>query len=96
MLEVIYAAEAMGIDVIEHPELAFLAEEALCLELPLGWERIELPGADDAAFYKNGLLRLAQWQHPKLTYLIALGKQYTAADGLEAPVETSPASVRPP
>lgn len=81
MLEVVYAAEAMGIDPVETPELAFLAEEALCLELPLGWERIELPESNvDVGFYKSSLLRLSQWQHPKLTYLIALAKALTAAD----------------
>lgn len=82
MLEVLYAGEAMGMDVIENPQLAFLAEEALCLELPLGWERIELAGMEAAGFYRNGLLRLSQWQHPKITYLMALGKMYTAADAV--------------
>ena len=85
MIEVIYAAESMGIDVFTNPELAFLAEESLCLELPLGWERIEMPNIH-AGFYKNGLLRQTQWQHPKLTYLIALAKAYTAADAPDEPV----------
>ena len=46
------AREAMGIDPFETPELVHLAEMALNLELPLGWERVELAGVD-AAFYKK-------------------------------------------
>ena len=87
MHEVLYAAEAMGIDPIENPELVFLAESALCLELPLGWARVELPdlkGSERvpsaAAFFKSPLLRLSQWQHPHLTYLLAIAKALTAAD----------------
>jgi len=83
MQEVLFAADAMGIDAFINPELVFLAEIACTLELPLGWERVELPEAN-AGFYKNGLLRLSQWQHPHLTYLIALGKMYTAADAADA------------
>ena len=79
MLEVIYACEVMGIDPIDTPELVFLAEMALCLELPLGWEFVE-HGAGSARFYRNNLLRLSQWQHPQLTYLVALIKGFTAAD----------------
>ena len=48
-------------------------------------ERIEMPNIH-AGFYKNGLLRQTQWQHPKLTYLIALAKAYTAADAPDEPV----------
>ena len=93
MLEVIYAAEAMGIDVFEHPDLAFLAEMALCLEAPLGWECVELSVAKgapavDGRFYKNGLLRQHQWQHPQITYLIALARAFVAADGEVAETHT--------
>jgi hypothetical protein len=72
----------MGIDVLEQPELVFLAESALFLELPLGWERVEL--AENAAFYRNSLLRQKQWQHPQLTYLVALARALTAEDSMQA------------
>ena len=78
MLEVLYAAEVMGIDPFEEPDLMFLAESALCLELPLGWERIDLTSGD--GFYRNTLLRQNQWLHPQLTYLVALAKQWRSAD----------------
>ena len=78
MLEVIYAAEVMGIDPFKEPDLMFLAESALCLELPLGWERVEM--IDAATFYRNTLLRQKQWQHPQLTYLVALAKHWRAAE----------------
>ena len=81
MLEVIYAAEVMGIDPFKEPDLMFLAESALCLELPLGWECVEM--IDNATFYRNTLLRQKQWQHPQLTYLVALAKHWRAAE-LEA------------
>jgi len=84
MLEVLYAAELMGVDAFEHPELMFLAEEALCLELPLGWEPVET-GREDGApeggvYFHNSILQLSQWLHPKLTYLIALARAYGAPD----------------
>ena len=78
MLEVLYAADVMGIDAFQEPELMFLAESALCLELPLGWERVELP--DNTGFYRNTLLRQNQWLHPQLTYLVALARHWRAVD----------------
>ena len=84
MLEVLYAAELMGLDAFEHPELMFLAEEAICLELPVGWQPAESEGATPAeatgTYYANGILSLRQWLHPKLTYLIALARAYSAPD----------------
>ena len=82
MLEVCYAADLLGIDVVATPNLAWIAEEALALELPLGWEVIVKPGkgksADDSlnpCYYHNALLGLTQWQHPHLTYLMALAAE---------------------
>ena len=85
MLEVMYACEVMGIDPLESPQLVFLAEMALCLELPLGWEQVE-HGSSGTRFFRNNLLRLSQWQHPALTYLVALMRSYTAADAEAASV----------
>ena len=68
----------MGIDPIKEPDLMFLAEAALCLELPLGWERVDM--MDAAGFYRNSLLRQKQWQHPQLTYLVALARHWRSAD----------------
>ena len=76
MLEVIHAAELMGIDPISEPELVWLAEEAIRLELPIGWELIEL--SEGGAYYHNAVLGLTQWQHPKLTWLIALVRTFHA------------------
>ena len=98
MLEVLYACEVLGIDAFDHPELVFLAEAALSLELPLGWEYVELTDqgilgseptrvatrpTEAAGFYRNTLLKQSQWQHPQLTYLVALAKAYVAADAGE-------------
>lgn len=48
----------------------WLAEEALCLDLPIGWRAyVDRHGHE---YYYNELLELRQWQHPKLSYLIAL------------------------
>ena len=65
------------------PQLQAVLDAALFE--PGTWQppvEVELPEAN-AGFYKNGLLRLSQWQHPHLTYLIALGKMYTAADAAD-------------
>ena len=78
MLEVLHAAEVMGIDAFEEPELMFLCESALCVELPLGWERVELP--DNTGFYRHAMLRQNQWLHPQLTYLVALAKHWRAIE----------------
>ena len=69
MIEVVHAAELLGIDPLEEAPLVFLAEEALHLDLPLGWAQHA-----NGAFH-NALLQLTQAQHPKLSCLIAL---YTA------------------
>ena len=97
MYEVLHAAELLGIDPFETPELIFLAEEAVCCgeELPLGWDAIPPPKdayggafANDAAgetcYYHNPILQISQWQHPKLTYLVALARAYSAPDASES------------
>ena len=71
MLEVLYAAELLGIDPLAQPRLVWLAEEALSAELPLGWEQLP-DGASGALYYHNQILQLTQWQHPKLSYLLSL------------------------
>ena len=84
MYEVLYMAELMGIDPFEHPQLMFLAEEAMCLELPLGWSAVETAIEDGSpeggCFFTNSILQISQWQHPKLTYLISLARIYGAPD----------------
>ena len=80
----LYAAELLGIDPFEHPELMFLAEEALFLELPLGWAPVETarePGVPEGGtYFYSSVLTLSQWLHPKLTYLVALARAYGAPD----------------
>jgi hypothetical protein len=82
--QVLYAAELLGIDPFEHPELMFLAEEALFLELPLGWAPVETarePGVPEGGtYFYSSVLTLSQWLHPKLTYLVALARAYGAPD----------------
>ena len=71
MLEVLHAAELLGIDPLQNPELVWLAEEALSAELPLGWEELS-DAATGANYYHNPILGLTQWQHPKISYLCSL------------------------
>jgi len=78
MIEAIYAAELLGIDPMREPQHMWLAEEALSLELPLGWRNYRDRQGQD--FYHNELLELRQWQHPKLSYLIALARTFQARD----------------
>lgn len=55
---------------LREPQHMWLAEEALCLDLPFGWRAyVDRHGHE---YYYNELLELRQWQHPKLSYLIAL------------------------
>ena len=71
MLEVLHAAELLGIDPLESPELVWLAEEALSAELPLGWDELR-DVATGVNYYHNPILGLTQWQHPKISYLLSL------------------------
>jgi len=78
MIEVIHAAEILGIDPIREPQHMWLAEEALSLELPMGWRAYEARSGHE--YYHNELLELRQWQHPNLSYLIALLRTFQQRD----------------
>ena len=39
---------------------------------------MELPFS--GKFYHNAVLQLTQWQHPKITYLLALSRTFQAKD----------------
>ena len=53
-----HAARALRVDLRGRPELAFLAELALCLPLPAGWEPI--PGSS----YRNSITKVTVASHP--------------------------------
>jgi hypothetical protein len=48
-VELMHAARALRLDLVAQPELAFLAELALCSALPAGWELVAPAGAVGAA-----------------------------------------------
>ena len=54
-----HAARALRVDLRARPELAFLAELALCLPLPAGWEPI--PGGSS---YRNSITKVTVASHP--------------------------------
>ena len=54
-----HAARALRVDLRAQPELAFLAELALCLPLPAGWEAV--PGTRS---YRNTITRVTVATHP--------------------------------
>ena len=58
-VELMHAARALRIDLRARPELAFLAELALCLPLPAGWEPI--PGSSS---YRNIITKVTVASHP--------------------------------
>ena len=39
--------------------------------------------AGETCYYSNPILQISQWQHPKLTYLNALARAYSAPDASE-------------
>ena len=58
-VELMHAARTLRIDLRARPELAFLAELALCLPLPAGWEPI--PGGSS---YRNTITKVTVASHP--------------------------------
>jgi len=58
-VELMHAARALRINLRAQPELAFLAELALCLPLPAGWEPI--PGTSS---YRNTITKVTVASHP--------------------------------
>ena len=57
-----HAARALRVDLRARPELAFLAELALCLPLPAGWEPI--PGIPGGSSYRNSITKVTVASHP--------------------------------
>jgi hypothetical protein len=54
-VELMHAARALRIDLVAQPELAFLAELALCSSLPAGWELVPPAGGAAGAAPATGV-----------------------------------------
>ena len=65
-VELVYAARALGVDLREQPELAFLAEMALCTPLPAGWEAQR--DAAGKTSYRNTITNVTVAKHPLQLY----------------------------
>ena len=63
-VELMHAARALKVDLIAQPELAFLAELALCLALPAGWVLVPPLAAGSAVRYKNVVSGTTTTTHP--------------------------------
>lgn len=67
-VELMHAARALQIDLIAQPELAFLAELALCTALPAGWVLAPSATPGGAKRYKNLVSGLTSPTHPLKAY----------------------------
>ena len=63
-VELMHAARALRIDLIAQPELAFLAELALCSALPAGWELVHPTSTGVPVRYKHTISGVVQSMHP--------------------------------
>ena len=60
------SARALGLDLTAQPELAFLAEMALCTPLPAGWEAQRDAGGKTS--YRNTITNVTVAKHPLQLY----------------------------
>ena len=72
-VEVMHAASALGIDLVQQPELAFLAELALCSPLPAGWSVSASAGGASAGntqllSYRHEVSGVVSMTHPLVAF----------------------------
>ena len=66
-----HSARALDINLLEQPHLAFVAELALCIELPAGWELV--PGEKGAPVnYRHVVSNVTTARHPLASYAASL------------------------
>lgn len=63
-VELMHAARALKIDLVAQPELAFLAEMALCINLPAGWVLVTQTATSGAVAYRNVISGTVTTTHP--------------------------------
>ena len=59
-----HAARALRVNLVEQPELAFLAELALCVQLPAGWTLVPPPAAGGPLRYRHTISGIMSTTHP--------------------------------
>lgn len=67
-VELMHAARALRIDLTLQPELAFLAELALCVALPAGWAPLSSVAANGLPRYRNLVSGTETTTHPLEAY----------------------------
>ena len=67
-VELLHAARALHVDLVARPELAFLAELALCIELPAGWTLLPPHTAGAAPRYRHSVSGVVTDTHPLEAY----------------------------
>ncbi|KAL1524924.1 hypothetical protein AB1Y20_019801 [Prymnesium parvum] len=70
-VDLMHAARALRIDLIKQPELVFMAELALCMELPAGWE-FRSGGKGALGSYRHTVSNVIIPIHPLAEYAASL------------------------